>query len=321
MEYTGSNVLNVFPSMEKILACPNCCPFPATRAPRLQRCGVFFRSTNPNPIQRYRCLDCCRGFSEATLTFEYRQKRRDINFTLYKHLVSTVSQRRSAIILGINRKTCARRLPYFASVARSQHLGFLLEKNASLEIQFDDMESSEHTKLKPLSIPLACEHPTRLILAFDVVSMPAKGLLAKISRAKYGLRPDHRKLGWNNVLRTVATTSTKSVTITSDSHKFYPAMIQKHLPEALHIQTKSRRACVAGQGELKKGGYDPLFTLNHTAACFRANINRLIRKTWCTTKKRSRLKDHMACYVLWHNERILAKLQGRKAKFPFEGLC
>jgi hypothetical protein len=51
-------------------------------------------------------------------------------------------------------------------------------------------------------------------------------------------------------------------------------------PNAVHIRKKSRRACVAGQGELKKGGHDPMFPLNHKAAMLRANVNRLIRKTW-----------------------------------------
>ena len=43
-------------------------------------------------------------------------------------------------------------------------------------------------------------------------------------------------------------------------------------------------APASGQGELKKAGKDPLFCINHTFAMLRANINRLIRKTWCTTK-------------------------------------
>ena len=37
--------------------------------------------------------------------------------------------------------------------------------------------------------------------------------------------------------------------------------------------------------------------MNDTLAMFRANINRLIRKTWGTTKDPERLMDHLAIVV------------------------
>ena len=52
--------------------------------------------------------------------------------------------------------------------------------------------------------------------------------------------------------------------------------------------------------------FDPIFSLNHTCAMLRANICRLIRKTWCTTKKRERLVDHIAIYTYLHNRSLKA---------------
>ena len=48
--------------------------------------------------------------------------------------------------------------------------------------------------------------------------------------------------------------------------------------------SKGEKAAITGQGELKKKQRDPLFSINHTLAMLRANINRLVRRTWCTTK-------------------------------------
>jgi len=59
-------------------------------------------------------------------------------------------------------------------------------------IEFDDLETFEHTKCKPISVALAVEYKTRRVLAFEVARMPAKGLLAAISRKKYGFRIDDR---------------------------------------------------------------------------------------------------------------------------------
>ncbi|HXH75974.1 MAG TPA: hypothetical protein VNJ08_13465, partial [Bacteriovoracaceae bacterium] len=80
-----------------------------------------------------------------------------------------------------------------------------------------------------------------------------------------------------------------------------------YLPKGKHLTFKSERGCVAGQGELKKVRFDPLFIVNHTCAMFRANVNRLIRKTWCTTKDPQRLKDHLDIFMYFYNEIILPR--------------
>jgi hypothetical protein len=41
----------------------------------------------------------------------------------------------------------------------------------------------------------------------------------------------------------------------------------------------------------------------------RANINRLFRRTWCTTKKPERLEQHLAVYMDFHN-RVLVGAGG-----------
>ncbi|MGZ3809720.1 MAG: transposase, partial [Bacteriovorax sp.] len=60
-----------------------------------------------------------------------------------------------------------------------------------------------------------------------------------------------------------------------------------------------------GQGELKKVHYDPLFKINHTCAMLRYRINRLVRRTWCTTKKIEMLENHLQIYIAYHNKYLL----------------
>ena len=88
----------------------------------------------------------------------------------------------------------------------------------------------------------------------------------------------------------------------SDQHMQYPQLIKRHFPEATHIRYTSRKPAVSGQGELKKIGFDPLFAINHVFAMLRANVSRLIRKTWCTTKRADRLHDHLAIFVSVFNQ-------------------
>jgi len=167
------------------------------------------------------------------------------------------------------------------------------------------METFEHTKMKPLSIALAVEEKTRLIIDFKVSAMRAKGLLAERSRKKYGIRKDERKKNLNLLLSRLKLLSPNPVMIKSDMNPHYLNPVRKIFPKSFHQTFKGKRGCIVGQGELKSGGFDPLFSFNHTAAMLRANINRLARRTWSTTKKSECLSYHIAIYVFYHNLRLL----------------
>lgn len=151
------------------------------------------------------------------------------------------------------------------------------------------------------------EHPSRRILGFRVAQMPAKGKIAQFSRRKYGLRADHRPAARRSLFEEMQKLVHPLATIRSDSNPTYPADVKRYFPLAKHERVLGGRGSVSGQGELKKLKWNPIFSLNHTCAMLRANINRLIRKTWCTTKKIDQLEGHIALYALKHNRRILTR--------------
>lgn len=269
------------------------------------RYGSYYRKSDGQLIQRYRCLECRRCFSSATLNASYRQNKRHLNDPLRKLLCSGVSQRRAAEILRLSPTTVTRKFIFLGlrALDRLKQMNFTYEK--CLEIQFDDVETFEHTKCKPLSICLAVENKTRRILGFEVSPMPAKGALSKIAKKKYGIRQDLRACGRKKLFKEIKPLIHEKVLITSDENPHYPNDVKQHFPLSTHSRVKGKRGCITGQGELKKVGYDPLFSLNHTAAMLRANINRLIRKTWCTTKKAERLTLHLALYATYHNNKLI----------------
>lgn len=279
---------------------------PSSRFRRIVRKGSYFRPSDGQWIPRYYCLICKRSFSSASRVACYRQKKRKLNHRVFLLLNSGVSQRRAAVILGVNRKTVVRKFRFLAQQARLQHDRWIreLSKTPLTSVQFDDLETSEHTKCKPLSVALAVEPKSRKILSFQVSSMPAKGHLARIAFHKYGPRPDHRDKGWNALFRQLQSVVKSDSHWRSDENPHYGRHLRNCFPEAFHERVPGRRGCVAGQGELKKIAFDPLFSLNHTCAMLRANLNRLFRKTWCTTKTQAGLIDHLSIYVSYHN-RIL----------------
>ena len=268
--------------------------------PNFVRFGSYFRTSDSRSIPRFRCGTCHQTFSTATGSPCFGQKKRRINEPLRELLASGISLRRSALVLRVHRTTIARRLQFLGAQARIELDRQLSQFHGLPGFQFDDLETFEHAKTKPLSITLAVS-PQRKILGFEVSSMPAKGPLAEIGRKKYGFRPDHRSRALKALLGRIRPVVSERAVVLSDQNPRYPGPVARLFPNARHETVKGRRGCVTGQGELKRGGFDPLFSLNHTCAMLRANVNRLFRRTWCTTKKAEALAHHLAIYADYHN--------------------
>ncbi len=286
----------------------NKCPNIQCQSPRVNKDGFYYRKSDSRRVQRFKCTVCQTRFSRSTYTFEYRQNKRRINHLVFKLLCSGVSQRRCAELLGVNRKTVARKLIYLGKKCRFKQKK-LLKSYQIRELQFDDLITSHHSKLKPLTVPVFVDSKTRIILSVEVGQIPAFGHIAKRSRKKYGKRPCKHKATLERGFKKLEKLNKdhRVIRVITDDHKNYPPVVRKYCKKITHLRFSSRPASVVGQGEMKKGGFDPLFSVNHTLAMLRANINRLFRRTWCTTKDPKRLKDHLDIYTWFHNTRILSK--------------
>ena len=217
-----------------------------------------------------------------------------------------MSLRRIARVLKIDRRTVERKVKFLAKEALQDQERLLdewLRKPGGklTHIQFDEMETFEHTKCKPLSIALAVDGDSRKILSIEVSQMPAKGLLAKTALRKYGYREDHRAFGLERMFCKLPGLVDPQATLRSDRCPRYPSFVRQHFPEAKHSTTLGGRGCIVGQTELKRKRFDPIFSLNHTAASIRDNLRCMARRTWATTKKIEGLIARLTIYVSYHN--------------------
>ena len=281
--------------------CPN-----FRRKTFIVRDGRFYRQSEARLIQRFRCKSCGKRFSHATGSLELHQKKRRVNLRLRELLCSGVSMRRCARLLNIHRTTVERKLAYLARKAELSQAAFMASLKGQVQhLQFDDLITSEHSKLKPLTVSLAVDATRRRILGVEVESLAAFGTMAEVSRKKYGRRTTRHIEGLRRLFSTIAPVVSPHALVESDEHTNYPPIVAHFLPGRTHQRYPGGRGAIVGQGELKKLRFDPLFTLNHTCAMLRANINRLIRKTWCTTKRPEMLQRHLIIYVDFHNQTYL----------------
>ena len=277
--------------------CPRCA------APRkaFVRDGHFFRADDSKSVQRYRCKACGKKFSASTFKPTYRQKKRRINQTVRFGFGCNMCPRDIAELVGVNIKTVASRLIWQGALSREKNRLYLqayVQQSGPIKcVQFDDLISFEHTKCKPLTVPVAVIDGKRVPLTFGIAQIPAFGHLSKIARKKYGKRKDKSRSLREELFKQLEALLPQDVNFKTDGHTHYATLIKKYFPHSQHEVFISDRGAIVGQGELKKVKFDHLFSINHTFATMRAKVNRLNRRTWCTTKKPERLSDHIDIFI------------------------
>jgi len=294
-----------------IVDCPNnLCP--SCKIGQFQlKDGFYFRREDSRKIQRYRCKICQTRYSKSTFSLEKNQKKRRINLIVRNMLSSGISQRNCAYILKVARKTIERKLLYLSKKSKFNQeitLGCFKE-NPIHDVQLDDLISSIHTKLKPISVSVVVCPKTYLILGASVSEIPAFGKLAEVSKRKYGKRKNEHPKVLEKLLIDLKPYISQIAHFKTDEHKKYAEIIRKHFPDSTLQQFKGKRATVVGMGELKTKSYDPIFAINHTLASFRYGMNRFLRRTWCTSKKLENVQHHINIFINFHNERKLKQIK------------
>ena len=265
--------------------------------------GYYKTRYNHQPVPRYKCKSCKTTFSSHTFRDTFKQKKPFLNQNIFEMYSSNTSQNRLARLLKCNRKTVVKKIRFLACKARLIHEEKLKDFDV-VAVQFDEMETFEHTRKKPVSISIAVEverffqDGKMLFRAGKIIdaiagSMPAKGWLARASREKYGEREDDRYGCGIDVLESVKTASGDRLKLMSDGKRSYPNMFQEVLPHA-EISVINRKQ---NQGS----GYDPMFSLNHMCALLRHDLSRLARKSWVTTKNIDGLQYHLDLYLAYRN--------------------
>lgn len=286
-------------------ACPHC------GSTAFNKHGFFYRQDDARPVRRFRCKHCCKTFSRAGFSVFYRHRHRRLHETVRRLLANGGTLRGIAKQLNIDKDTVARMLVQLAIQARQREQNRLAGAPRATSVQFDELISFEHTKMKPLSVAIISDSDRWRLLGFAVSRIPASGHLAEKSREKYGPRPDESVVSRRDLFSATAAYIDANPIIRTDKHSAYPPLVKRYLQDATHLRFQGAKAAVVGQGELKKLGKDPLFCINHQLAMCRARISRLFRRSWNTTKLPERLADHMVIF-LDHYNRFCQPKSGRK---------
>ena len=108
------------------------------------------------------------SFSTQRFRLDFRLQRPRLHLDLWRLLVSKVTHRQSARMLGCDRKSVARRLDLMGAHCRAWHRHRLARGPLAGSFQLDELETFEHSRrLQPVTVPVLIQRPSLLVVDVD----------------------------------------------------------------------------------------------------------------------------------------------------------
>jgi len=266
------------------------------------RKGSYHPRCRNHPVPRFRCRACGRSFSRQTFRADYRQKKPHLNAAFLHLMVSCVGLRQASRCLRVARRTVEHRFRWLAEHAAHYHRNRLQGIALPGPFQLDEMESFESNRYQPVTVPVLIHRETFFLVAAAVGPLRRKGRMTRHQRRKrtehealHGRRPSRSDAAVRRVLQTLrpVTQSSPSVVLDSDHKPLYGRVGREIFGERFRWRVHSATA--------RRDRSNPLFPINHTNARLRHFLARLRRRSWCVSKRRRALEDHLGVAMLWSN--------------------
>ena len=296
--------------------CPNQkCPMHRAPEPGFWKPrGSYFVKCRKEPIPRFKCRICNRGFSFQTFRVDYRDHRPHDNPELFRLLTSGVSLRQAGRLLLMNWGTLQRKFRKLGRTLRRLNRNLLPSLPAHRTLLLDEMETFEHSSICPVTVPVVIDGESKLVVATGAAAI--RRVAKKGSRrqkwleryeAKHGKRKDRSRLCVHLTLRRCKDLlGDRPAILRTDQKALYGALRTRLFGEQVTHETVS--------GKAPRTTWNPLFPINHTEAMLRDNCGRLRRRSWLVSKHARYLRrqlDLFTAYRNWHRPRTNHEPEGR----------
>ena len=266
------------------MKCPHC------NNERLRKRGSM--KTKRGVVQRFECKACHKTFTQRTGSLNYRHRKQDLRTTITELYCEGMSLRAIARVLKIHKKTVTKYFLENAQVARTKNLKALDNRDiVTTYIQFDELETFEHTRRKPLGVFVSIRAKTGEIISTKV----CKGNIRALSISKEYIQDwnTEAKLEKQSALTDLLLELSKVAnraytTIACDGYQPQVNFAEKFFNKDKFVNVQVLKS------ENKR--------IDLAILKLRQDISRLKRKTLATTKKSDRLQKHLDLYTDYHNK-------------------
>lgn len=169
---------------------------------------------------------------------------------------------------------------------------------------FDELETFEtDRRVRPVTVPVLIQRTSLFVVHVETAPLPPRGNLRPYHQLRrlrderlYGIRKSGSREACERTLLKLKPLLSEGqyFDFITDRKSSYRKIIRTHFMQrfASHVQEygKAARTCD-----------NPLFPINHTLAMLRDGVSRLVRRSWCASKLRARLEDHLWIWVAYRN--------------------
>ena len=266
-----------------------------------RRCGFYWPRCRNEPVPRFRCHSCKRGFSRQTFRHDWRDRRPECNEPLFKLLTSGVGLRQAGRYLDLDIHSVQGKKRKMARTCRllHDHLSPTLPPGRTYVL--DEEETYEGASIRPVTMPVLIEKDTWFVVGTAVGSIRRLAPVGQRRRLRqdreerlHGVRPDMSSSCVRDVLRHLARRVDGSrLVLRSDQKATYGPIAKEVFGDTVQHETTA--------GTRIRTTHNPLFPINTTLAMSRDNCGRLRRQSWLVTKLRQYLQSHLDLFLVYRN--------------------
>jgi len=265
------------------------------------RHGTFRARCHPEPVPRFRCRHCRRGFSVQTFRLDYRDRRPDCNELLFKVLASGVGLRQAARVTGLQPTSVQKKMRKIGRAFRHLHRNLCTRLPPGMTYLLDEEETFEAASIRPLTLPVLIERSSWFVVDFSVgpirrLAPPGsrRRRLQDLEESRKGSRRDRSKRCIELTLgRLAQRAGAAPFVLRTDEKASYRSAIRARFGDRVRHETTL--------GSLPRTTSNPLFAINTTMAMTRDNNGRLRRKTWLVTQRTRCLRLQMHIFLVYRN--------------------
>jgi hypothetical protein len=265
------------------------------------RDGSYHPHCRAEPVPRFRCRSCGKGFSRQTFRFDYRDRKPHCNELLLQLLFSGVGLRQSGRLLKLNVHSALGKLRKMGRTFARLHDNLCRQLPTARTFVLDEEETYEGASIRPLTMPVLIEKEHWFVVATAVGTIRRLATAGTERRRRqereerrHGRRADESRECVRAVLEALrGKVATGPLVLRTDQKGSYATLAQAVLGDRVQHETTA--------GTRIRTTHNPLFPINTTLAMTRDNCGRLRRRSWLVTKQAARLRDQLAVFTIYRN--------------------
>ena len=266
--------------------------------------GVY-DSDREGEVQRYRCNDCGKRFSDATFSLDYYAKKRVNLYRLRRMIVCGSSVRATARQLFVSPSTVTRRMVILARQSMAADAQLRDQQVRAESLVADGFQSFWVSQYHPNNFNLLCGSDSQYVYALTTVSLKRSGRMSDHQRQRrdsieraHPSDPKGLERSFTELMSVAARlkrgdTQGEPLSLYTDEHQVYPRCL------APFGHTEVRHSRVSSTSP--RSGSNPLFAVNYLDREIRKDCAEHHRETVCFARSAAMSVARMWVYLLWHN--------------------